>query len=258
MSEAALRAVPAVDEVCDSAEDRVFAGDRRPGDFAFNAEVADVFDDMVRRSVPFYDEMQRMTAELAADFAQPGSALFDLGCATGTTMALLHRTVDPSVRFVGLDNAPEMLARARAKLQMVAAARTVELIEADLHALPALEDGSVAVMSLTLQFVRPLHRENVVRRIFGGLRQGGAMILVEKLTVRDSGLNRLFIDHYYGMKRRNGYSDLEIAQKREALENVMIPYRLEENVALLERAGFTEAEVFFRWYNFCGLLAVKR
>jgi len=113
------------------------------------------------------------------------------------------------------------------------------------------------VMNLTLQFVRPLHRERLVKQIFDGMLARGAFILIEKLTVSDGDLNRLFINYYYDMKRRNGYSELEISQKREALENVLIPYRLEENVELLKGAGFRSVEMFFRWYNFCGLVAVK-
>jgi tRNA (cmo5U34)-methyltransferase len=112
-------------------------------------------------------------------------------------------------------------------------------------------------MLLTLQFVRPLYRERVMQRIYAGLNPQGALILVEKVTCAETLFNRLFIDRYYDYKRRNGYSDMEIAQKREALENVLIPYRVEENVELLKQVGFRATECFLRWYNFCGLVAVK-
>jgi tRNA (cmo5U34)-methyltransferase len=111
-------------------------------------------------------------------------------------------------------------------------------------------------MSLTLQFVRPLHRERVMKTIFNGMRPQGCLILVEKVLAEETLMNRLFIKYYYDLKRRNGYSDIEIAQKREALENVLIPYRLEENRQLLLGAGFRSTEVFFKWYNFCGILAL--
>ena len=238
--------------------DRLFADPAaRPNDFAFDAGTVRVFDDMVSRSVPFYGEIQRMTGELAAEFAVPGTALYDLGCSTGTTMLELERGVDPSVRFVGWDNSPEMVARARARLAAEPSARRRDVELVDLHRPFALEGASVAVMLFTLQFVRPLHRERVVRTVAEGLGPQGALILAEKVTEDDTLFNRLFIERYYDMKRRHGYSEMEIAQKREALENVLIPYRVEENRALLLSCGFTRVQEFFRWYNFAGLIAVK-
>ena len=253
-----LASIPSLKNVkLDTPPDTVFAEAKPQSDFRFGDETVRVFDDMVSRSVPYYDEMQRMTAELARDFAQPGSALYDLGCSTATTLALLHYAVDPDVTFVGVDNSPQMLAKAREKLDGLGVTRPVELVLSDIEKMPPLHDASVVVMNLTLQFVRPLHRERLVRQIYDGMRPRGCFILIEKLTVSDSDLNRLFINYYYDLKRRNGYSELEISQKREALENVLIPYRLEENVELLKGAGFRSVEMFFRWYNFCGLAAVK-
>lgn len=239
-------------------KDAVFDDKAKPiGDFAFNANVAAVFDDMVSRSVPFYEEIQRMTCELAGDFARPGTNLYDIGCSTATTLLALDGAVDPAVKFVGIDNSPDMLAKARQKMEAAAPARPIEFVTADLNEGLYLENASVITMLLTLQFVRPLYRERVMKTIFGGLNDQGCLILVEKLTSEDTIFNRLFIDHYYDYKRRNGYSEMEIAKKREALENVLIPYRLEENTELLKWAGFRRVESFFRWYNFCGLVAVK-
>jgi tRNA (cmo5U34)-methyltransferase len=229
----------------------------RARDFAFDGRTAGVFDDMLSRSVPFYDEIQRMTGELAADFAVPGTNLYDLGCSTGTTLLALEPLVEPSVRFVGVDNSPEMLEKAHEKLERLPSRRVCDLVCTDLHELDHIENASVVILTLTLQFVRPLHRERLIRTISEGTNQQGCLILVEKLTETDTLFNRLFIDYYYDMKRRNGYSDLEIAQKREALENVLIPYRLEENRALLLGAGYSKFQEFFRWYNFGGMIAVK-
>lgn len=238
--------------------DTIFA-EEKPliGDFRFGKDVASVFDDMVDRSVPFYKEIQRMTGDIAADFGVPGSNLYDLGCATGTTMAVLDSMVDPGVRFVGVDNSDEMLAKARQKLEKQGVTRAYDLMNADLNQCQFIENASVAIMNLTLQFVRPLYRERVVHRIHEGLNESGCLILVEKITMEDSSLNRLFIKHYYEMKRRNGYSNTEITMKREALENVLIPYRFEENRDMLKAAGYRSIEEFFRWYNFCGVIAVK-
>ena len=239
-------------------KDEVFAEPDQPvGDFSFNAKVADVFDDMVSRSVPHYEEMQRMVCELARDFATPDTNLYDVGCSTATTLLMLDPILDPSVKFIGIDNAPEMLDKARQKIASKNRQRPIELLTADLHQGLYMENASVVTMLLTLQFIRPLYRERVMKTIHSGLNEQGCLLLIEKLTSEDTTFNRLFIQHYYDFKRRNGYSEIEIAKKREALENVLIPYRLEENLLLLKETGFRHVEVFFRWYNFCGIVAVK-
>lgn len=234
---------------------------RRPrtlvDDFDFGPETAEVFDDMLARSIPFYSELQRMIAELAADFAQGGTTVYDLGCSTGTTLATLDRALPDEVHLVGIDSSPDMLNRARVKLQPATAHRPVELLCLDLERGVPIRDASLVVMILTLQFIRPLRREAVIADIAKGLVERGALILVEKVLGGNSLVNRLFIEHYYDFKRRNGYSDMEIAQKREALENVLVPYHDAENRELLLRNGFRYCEPFFRWYNFCGILAIK-
>jgi tRNA (cmo5U34)-methyltransferase len=236
--------------------DAVFARERHVTDFEFGPETAHVFDDMVDRSIPFYREIQRMVSELAADFAASGSTLYDLGCATGTTLAALDPVVAPDVHFIGVDNAEAMLAEARRKLMRRASSRQIDFCLADLHQSPVIENASVVLMILTLQFIRPLHRARLMRRTAQGLNENGCLILVEKLTLGNSLLNRLFINYYYDMKRRHGYSEIEIARKREALENILIPYRLEENRELLLNNGFCHVEEF-RWYNFSALIALK-
>lgn len=241
-----------------AATDRIFSQPRqRVDDFVFDGQTAGVFDDMLGRSVPFYAEIQRMSVELAADFATPGSSIYDLGCSTGTTLSALDAAVDPAVRFVGIDDSPEMLEKARQKLTAASARRQVDLVRSDLHDLDGISNASVVLLTLTLQFVRPLHRERLIRSICSGTNEQGCLILVEKLTESDTLFNRLFIKYYYDLKRRNGYSDLEIAQKREALENVLIPYRAEENEALLLAGGYRRVQPFFQWYNFAGVIAVK-
>src|SRR5262249_12132382 len=135
--------------------------------------------------------------------------------------------------------------------------RPFHLLCRDLEQPFTVENASVAVINLTLQFIRPLRRDAFMQTVAEGLNKDGCLILIEKVLSLDSLLNRLFIKYYYDLKKRNGYTELEIAQKREALENVLIPYQLHENEELLQRAGFRTVEVFFKWYNFCGLLALK-
>lgn len=253
-----MNAVNVLDFLDKKNADEVFSrSDAEIQDFEFNDKVAFVFDDMVSRSVPYYEEMQRMVCELATDFAKPYTQLYDIGCSTATTMLTLDQLVNPTVKFIGIDNSDAMIAKAHEKIKKAGVSRDIDLVSTDLHNSLAIENASVVTMLLTLQFVRPLYRERIMKRIFDGLNDQGCLIMIEKLTSEDTTFNRLFIDHYYDFKRRNGYSEIEIAQKREALENVLIPYRLDENIELLKWAGFRSIEVFFRWYNFCGIIAVK-
>jgi len=238
--------------------DRVF--DRpieKVSDFAFNKEVADVFDDMVSRSVPFYDQIQRMLVELSTCFAKPDTNIYDLGCSTGTTIALMQSAIPFANRYVGMDYSAEMLEKCREKLGSLDLPHPVDLAEVDFNEGVRIENASVATMILTLMFVRPLNREKVVADIYAGLDEGGCLLLVEKVLCEKPELNRLFIDRYYAYKRRMGYSELEISQKREALENVLIPYTALENRAMLLRNGFREVDMFFRCWNFAAYVAVK-
>ena len=240
-------------------KDRVFKEEiNTAADFKFGSTVASVFDDMVNRSVPFYGEMQRMIAELAADHAKTGTDVFDLGCATGTTLIGMNTSVPEDIRFIGIDDSPEMLDKCRNKLNEAGFSRPFELRVADLNSKVEITNASVVVLCLTLQFIRPIHREKLLKSVFDGIQSGGVLLLVEKILAEDSFFNREFIHYYYNFKRRNQYSEMEISQKREALENILIPYKLSENIALLRDIGFENCEVFFKWYNFSGLVARKK
>jgi tRNA (cmo5U34)-methyltransferase len=241
-------------------QDKLFADPRpRMEDFNFGKKTTEVFDDMLNRSVPFYGEIQRMVAELSVDFAESGSSLYDIGCSTCNTFLAIDALLpkDVNLRFVGVDSSPEMIEKAKAKLAEAQFSRDCELRCQNFEKEGRIENASVVLMILTLQFMRPLNRDRVIAEIYRGLRPHGCLILVEKVLGEHSTFNRLFIKHYYEMKKRQGYSDLEISQKREALENVLIPYRLEENKELLKKEGFEKIDVFFKWYNFCGMLAMK-
>ena len=226
-------------------------------DFDFGKNTAQVFDDMLNRSVPFYSETQRMMAELAGYFAVEHTNVYDLGCSTGETLISLDSKVPSNVTLIGIDSSNEMLEKAREKLEEAKVAHEYHLIQSDLNHGVSLANASVVIMNLTLQFIRPLNRERVIRSIASGMNDRGCFILVEKVLSPNSLINRLFIKLYYDLKMRSGYNELEIKQKREALENVLIPYHYDENIQLLLENGFKACDCFFRWYNFCGILAVK-
>jgi tRNA (cmo5U34)-methyltransferase len=243
------------------ARDILFQQESAARDFTFDTKVAQVFDDMVGRSVPFYAELQHMLADLTLQFtpSQDGR-ICDLGCSTGTTIdfILSNPSCPPTAHAFGVDNAPAMIEEARQKLAGHVSAHRVTFITADLDGDLQLPSVNVVLMNWTLQFVRPIHREALLRRIYASLRPGGALLMAEKVLVEDSTLNRMYIELYYRYKAKQGYSVEEIQRKRESLENVLIPYRVEENVELLKRCGFDAVDTCFRWFNWAAFVAMKR
>jgi len=241
--------------------DQVFSdGSKRGSDFVFNEEVAGVFDDMLVRSVPYYLEQQRIVQEAAAKFWKPNTVVYDLGCSTGTTVIGLARALGPGARLVGYDNSEPMLERARENAEAAGVADRIDFRVGDFNSDVAqleLDGGSVVTLCWTLQFVRLLQRDRLIHAIYEGLVDEGILMVTEKVLTNDSNMNRFFIDFYYDFKKRNGYSEEEILRKRESLENVLVPYRIDENFEMFRRAGFQIVETFFQWYNFTGFLCVK-
>ena len=238
-------------------KDTLFKKPSAPVKFEFNEPVARVFDDMLERSVPFYKECQQMAVDLALHFAQKGTAVYDLGCSTGTLLRQLVKAIPKSqdIRFIGLDNSEAMLKKARGKLK--GHLKRCELVTADLESHFGLANASVVIMNYTLQFIPPKRRAAMLKKIYKGLRPGGALILIEKVRGESDPLDELFVGRYHAYKRGQGYSQLEIARKRDALEKVLIPLKPGINRDLLKGAGFRQVDVFFKWFNFAGFLAVK-
>ena len=232
----------------------------RPSGFRFDERTAEVFDDMLRRSIPFYLEQQCIVAELAKRFWIPGTDIYDLGCSTGTLLVELGHELPRCGHLVGYDDSPPMLEKAAVKVEENRLGDRIELrcgdLTRDLSGLP-LENASVVALCWTLQFIPPVRRDNVIRWIYRGLVPGGILLVTEKVLTNNAPVNRPFIELYYAFKRRNEYSDDEILRKREALENVLVPYRSDEDQALLRRGGFEIVETFFQWCNFAGFLCVK-
>lgn len=236
-------------------------GAPRGGDFAFDASVAAVFDDMIARSVPFYEEQQRMLAELVQRYLPSGTDVHDLGCATATTLIRLARMLEARERprLIGHDRSEPMLRQAQARIDAEGLAQRIELRRSDLEVPEQvqLRNAGVVLCCWTLQFIRPAQREALVRRVFDALADGGALIVTEKVLSNEADLDRAFIEAYYAHKARSGYSETEIHRKREALENVLVPYRIDENRALFRRCGFQPVDTFFQWFNFAGFLCLK-
>ena len=222
--------------------------------FEFDEEVAAVFDDMLERSVPFYKESQNITEFFALKYLGENGTLYDLGCSTATLLLSLHRNLKVNAALIGLDNSEAMLSQAKRKCEAFGA--KVEVCNADILTYE-YKQADVFISNYTLQFIRPLVREELVKKIAASLRKGGVFIFSEKVISHHSKLNKELIECYYDFKKAQGYSEYEIMQKREALENVLVPYSEEENIQMAKNAGFSHCEVVFRWANFATFLAIK-
>lgn len=222
--------------------------------FEFDEEVASVFDDMLNRSVPFYKQMQTLSIAFANKFLEENSKVYDLGCSTASTLIELSKTCKYKLNLIGIDNSKAMLERASKKAKAFGV--DIELLNEDIFNIE-LKDAKVVFSNYTLQFIRPLNREKLVKKIYDSLQEGGVFIFSEKLVSSNNLLNKQFIDEYYNFKKTQGYSEFEIAQKREALENVLIPYTEDENKKMIKDAGFKHCETIFKWVNFATFIAIK-
>lgn len=241
----------------DAQKDTLFQVDSIPEDFAFNERVVEVFDDMLDRSIPFYREVIEASARLLDNFLVPGDTVYDLGCANGSSLLEFSRLLQhKDLGFIGLDNSRAMLDKARLKAELYRKQDRIAFCLEDITAFNHPGAGGV-ILNYTLQFIRPLQREPFLKNIFDHLRPGGILLVGEKVISHDPRLNREYIDIYHRFKKSRGYSELEIARKREALENVLIPFSVAENLAMLGKAGFTPVETYFRWFNFASFVAVK-
>jgi len=222
--------------------------------FEFDEEVAAVFDDMLERSVPFYKESQKITEFFALKNLNENGVLYDLGCSTASLLLNIHRSLDVNAELIGLDNSEAMLAQAKRKCEAYGA--KVDVLNADILDFD-YKEADVIISNYTLQFIRPLVREELVKKIASSLKKEGVFIFSEKVISHHSKLNKDLIECYYDFKKEQGYSEYEIMQKREALENVLVPYSEEENIKMALNCGFSHCEVVFRWANFCTFIAIK-
>ena len=230
---------------------------RAPAAFRFDQSVVEVFPDMIRRSVPGYETVIAMSGLLGRRYAQPGSRIYDLGCSLGaSTLSICRQIEGIDCQIIGVDSSAAMIARCREIVSRMGSEQRLELIEADICDVE-LGDASMVVLNYTLQFLSLEQRLPLLRRIHEALRPGGILVLSEKLLFADPDLNALNIAMHHDFKRAHGYSDLEIAGKRDSLENVLVAETLEAHRARLTQAGFSAAEVWFQCFNFASLIARK-
>jgi tRNA (cmo5U34)-methyltransferase len=231
----------------------------KPGDFVFDNRVVNVFPDMINRSVPGYGQLIPMIGMLARRYAQSDSNLYDLGCSLGAVSLAMRAAVQARrVRIFAIDNSIDMIARLEETLQGTADSARLPVLPVHQDILETrIEEASVVVINFTLQFVDPAKRQGLLTRVAEGLRPGGVLILSEKVRFEDPNEHELQTNWHHDFKRAQGYTDLEIARKRDALENVMKPDSLRQHRQRLEYAGFEGAYQWFQGFNFVSLLAFR-
>jgi len=226
-------------------------------DFSFDAQVADVFPDMIDRSVPGYRSIITMIETLTQHYAQPGSTLYDLGCSLGASTLSMRRGITAKgCSIISVDTSETMVERCAKAIERDHNATPVEMVCGDIREVN-ISNASVVVLNFTLQFIPQEDRIQLLEKISRGMRPGGVLILSEKVVFEDQHLDKLLIDIHHDYKRAHGYSDLEISQKRSALENVLIPETIPDHRERLRQAGFASVDVWFQCFNFMSMLAVK-
>jgi tRNA (cmo5U34)-methyltransferase len=241
-----------------SPKDTIFSAPiNKMGDFTFDERVAEVFPDMIQRSVPGYSNIISAIGMLSERFVTPNTQLYDLGCSLGAATLSMRRHINKSgCKIIGVDNSHAMVERCKLHIQAYRSDTPVDIIEADIRDVE-IENASVVVLNFTLQFLSPEDRLQLLQKIHRGLNPGGILILSEKYVFSDSTTNNLLIDLHHDFKRANGYSELEISQKRSAIENVMLPDSIDDHKRRFADIGFSSYEVWFQCFNFGSMFAIK-
>jgi len=226
--------------------------------FAFDAQVVEVFPDMIARSVPGYNTIIDTIGRLSQQFVQENSKIYDLGCSLGAaTLAMRKGITVEGCQIIGVDNSSDMVKRCKLHVEAFKGNTPVEIIEGNIQDI-AIENASMVVLNFTLQFIDKSERQALLTKIYQGLKPGGLLVLSEKVSHGDDVIDELLIDLHHQFKRDNGYSELEVAQKRSALEKVMLTDSVELHKQRLEQAGFSHSSAWFQCFNFISFIAIKK
>ncbi|MBL4940784.1 MAG: carboxy-S-adenosyl-L-methionine synthase CmoA [Colwellia sp.] len=226
-------------------------------DFAFDAQVVEVFPDMITRSVPGYNTIIDTIGRLSQRFVQENTLIFDLGCSLGAaTIAMRKAITTKDCKIISIDNSPAMVERCKMHINAFKGDTEVEVIEANIETVK-IENASMVVLNFTLQFIDKTRRQDLLNNIASGINTGGILVISEKISHGDAVINEHLTDLHHDFKKANGYSELEVAQKRTALENVMRTDSIEQHVARLTKAGFSHVSPWFQCFNFISFIAIK-
>ncbi|TYK64733.1 carboxy-S-adenosyl-L-methionine synthase CmoA [Colwellia echini] len=225
--------------------------------FTFDAQVVEVFPDMISRSVPGYNTIIETIGRLSKQFAQDNSNIYDLGCSLGAaTLAMRKGITATGCKIIGVDNSIDMVKRCKMHVEAFKGKTPVEIIEGNIQDI-AIENASMVVLNFTLQFIDKSERQALLTKIAKGLKPGGLLVLSEKISSNDQRIDEVLIDLHHNFKRDNGYSELEVAQKRTALEKVMLTDSVEVHKERLAIAGFNHSSQWFQCFNFTSFVAIK-
>lgn len=240
------------------AKDRIYEYPlERVGDFVFDEDVVSVFPDMISRSVPGYSSILAMTVEMSEEFATARTNIYDLGCSLGAVTLPMARRVPRDAQIYAIDSSNAMVSQLKANVASLPSDTcAVNVVEADIWD-TNLENASFVVMNFTMQFITAERRQELVDRIYEALLPGGAFVLSEKISFASANEQELMTNLHHAFKRANGYSSLEIAQKRTALENIMVPESLESHHDRMRISGFATTSTWFRCLNFASMIAIK-
>jgi tRNA (cmo5U34)-methyltransferase len=226
-------------------------------DFAFDEQVVEVFPDMISRSVPGYNTIIDTIGRLSQDYVTDNSTIYDLGCSLGAaTLAMRKNITANNCNIIGVDNSSAMVERCKMHINAFKGKTPVEIIEGDILS-TEMTNASMVVINFTMQFIDPENRQALVEKIYQGLKPGGLLVLSEKMSDNDEVCRDLLTDLHHNFKRANGYSELEIAQKRTALENVMRTDSQPHHIKRLTDTGFSHVTPWFQCFNFFSLVAIK-
>lgn len=239
--------------------DTIFSEKRKKIDFAFNEEVVNVFSDMIKRSAPGYPTIVEQIGRFAPLFAEENTKIYDLGCSLGAISNALRHSIQADTKIIAVDNSPAMIEKATQFFELQDQIHDglipIELLQADITQLQ-LEPASIIVLNLTLQFIEPSERLKLLTKIHQSLVPSGALFLSEKIYFDNPNEQTVLNEMHLAFKRANGYSELEISQKREAIENVMRIDSFEIHKQRLHEAGFTKVYQWFQCLNFISIIAL--
>jgi len=240
--------------------DTIFSIPKPTTPFAFDNSVAEVFPDMIKRSVPGYSEIIDNISKFAARFVTPKSQCYDLGCSLGAASLAMSSGIDlakiPDVKILGIDNSQAMLERCQHHINAFKHQTEIELRQGNIQDIE-IKNASMVILNFTLQFIAKEERKKLLQNIYQGLKPGGILVLSEKVCFESENIDELIIDLHHQFKKDNGYSDLEVSQKRNALENVLLPDTLDHHKTRLRDIGFTGVCCWLQHYNFVSLIAIK-
>ncbi len=226
-------------------------------DFTFDAQVVEVFPDMISRSVPGYSTIIETIGQLSQIYVQDNTNIYDLGCSLGAATLAMRKSISAnSCKIIGVDNSAAMVERCQMHINAFKGKTPVNIIEGNIEDI-AIENASMIVLNFTLQFIDKNQRQDLINRIAQGLNKGGLLVISEKVSHDDTTTDNLLIDLHHHFKRTNGYSELEVAQKRTSLEKIMLTDSVEQHKERLKQAGFSHISPWFQCFNFISFVAIK-